>query len=71
MVRGEKTVLTRANIKSYSLRTTLPKGIAKQFELKEGDSILWEIKPSPDGKGLIIIVTPFQEKGSGKKKVEK
>jgi len=58
MAKGEKTSLTRANVKSCSLRTTVPKGIANQFELKEGDSLYWEIRAHPEGKGLIIVVTP-------------
>lgn len=63
MVRGEKTKLTKANDRSYSLRTTVPKGIINQFELKESDFIYWEIKPSSDGKNLIIVVTPeFKKK---------
>lgn len=61
---GERTVLSRANDSSYSLRTTVPKGIVKQFVLKVGDVLIWRIKPSPDGKGLQI----FLEKESGAKK---
>ena len=76
MAKGEKTKLTRANTKSHSLRTTVPKGIANQFELKEGDSLLWSIKPSQHGKELIniIVITPNPENGpeNGKnKKVRK
>lgn len=67
MTRGEKTILTKANTKSDSLRTTLPKGVANQFELKEGDSVYWEIRPSPDGKSLIIVVSPSPEKNKKKK----
>jgi bifunctional DNA-binding transcriptional regulator/antitoxin component of YhaV-PrlF toxin-antitoxin module len=65
MVKGEKTVLTKANNESYSLRTTVPKGIASQFELKEGDSIIWKIKPTPDGKNLFIAIEI--EKNAGKR----
>lgn len=68
MVHGEKTKLTKANDKSYSLRTTVPKGISSHFELKEGDSLIWEIKPNPDGKTLIILVNPTVEKNTKKKK---
>ncbi len=68
MVKGEITKLTKANIKSYSLRTTVPKGISKQFELKEGDSLYWQISPSSDkDKEMMIIVVPER----GKRKVEK
>jgi hypothetical protein len=66
MVRGEKTKLTKANDKSYSLRTTVPKGITSHLELKEGDSLLWELKPN--GNSLSITVTPISEKKKGVKK---
>ncbi len=62
MVAGERTVLTKANNKSYSLRTTVPTGIAKQFDLKDGDTILWKIKPDLNGKGLMIVVEPDRKK---------
>jgi hypothetical protein len=68
MAKGERTTLTRANAKSYSLRTTVPKGIANQFELKEKDSLYWEIRADPEGRGLIIVVTPNLENGRKKKK---
>lgn len=67
MVRGEKTTLTKANAKSYSLRTTVPKGISNQFELKEGNSLIWRIEPSPDGKNLTILVSPSLEKNNKKR----
>jgi len=60
---GEKTILTRANSSSYSLRTTVPKGVVSHFGLKEGDSLLWVIQPDPSGKDLMLIV----EKDGGKK----
>lgn len=62
MARGEPTKLTKANDNSYSLRTTVPKGIVNQFELKEGDTLNWEIHAEPNGNGLIIIVTPNKKK---------
>lgn len=57
MARGEKTVLIRANDKSYSLRTTVPTGIVKQLDLNEGDSILWKLVPN--GKDFMIVIEPF------------
>jgi len=36
MVNGKTTVLTRANKTSQSLRTTVPKFIIDNFNLKEG-----------------------------------
>jgi AbrB family looped-hinge helix DNA binding protein len=53
-------VLTKATSKSKSLRTTIPAGIARQFNLSEGDKLNWEIR-AEDGE-LIIIVKPLKEK---------
>jgi hypothetical protein len=65
MARGEKTTLTKANNDSYSLRTTVPKGVANQLDLKDGDSIVWKLVPNC--KEFMIIVEPSHEK-NGKKK---
>ncbi len=56
MVSGERTVLSKANNKSYSLRTTVPAGITKQFDLKGGDTILWKIRPDHNGKDLMVVI---------------
>ena len=48
------TVLTKATSKSNSLRTTIPMGIVKQFNLSEGDKLNWEI--IAEGEELIIVV---------------
>ncbi|RLG96202.1 AbrB family transcriptional regulator [Candidatus Bathyarchaeota archaeon] len=61
---GEITVLTKATSKSKSLRTTIPMGIVKQFDLSEGDKLNWEIR-AEDGE-LIIIVKPLKRKGERK-----
>lgn len=66
ITKGEKTILTKANAKSYSLRTTVPKGITSQFELKDGDAIYWEMRAVGENK-MQIIVTPEPVK----RKVEK
>ena len=55
---GEITVLTKATSKSKSLRTTIPMGIVKQFNLSEGDKLNWEIR-AEDGE-LIIVVRPLK-----------
>lgn len=60
MGKGEKTILSRANDKSYSLRTTVPTGIVKQLDLKEGSSIIWKL--IPHGKEFMIIIEPHQKK---------
>ncbi len=60
---GEITVLNRATTKSKSLRTTIPMGIVKQFNLSEGDELYWEIRA--EGGELIIVVKPLK-KGANK-----
>ena len=62
---GEITVLTKATSKSKSLRTTIPMGIVKQFNLSEGDKLNWEIRA--EGGELIIVVKPLkgERKGDG------
>ncbi len=56
MVKGQETKLTKANVTSESLRTTVPMSIRKQFGLEEGDNLVWKIDVS-DNK-LIIVVEP-------------
>jgi len=55
---GEITVLTKATSKSKSLRTTIPMGIVRQFNLSEGDKLNWEIRA--EGGELIIVVKPLK-----------
>jgi hypothetical protein len=59
LVMGEVTTLTFASPKSESLRTTVPRGICKQFNLKEGDHLDWTIEPR-EAK-LIIVVSPTKK----------
>ena len=40
-----ETALTKATSKSESLRTTVPAAIVKQFDLKEGDKLVWDMIP--------------------------
>ena len=56
---GERTVLTRATSKSNSLRTTVPRGIVKQFDIQERDLLEWrlEVKDSR----LMIVVKPIRK----------
>lgn len=56
---GSKTIISKATTTGESLRTTIPIGIAKQFELKEGDKLDWTLK-AENGK-LIVIVKPEKE----------
>jgi antitoxin component of MazEF toxin-antitoxin module len=53
---GEVTTITYARPNSQSLRVTVPQGIAKHFNLKEGDRLDWTIE-ARDSK-LVIIITP-------------
>lgn len=57
MARGEVTSLTKASGKGDSLRTTVPMSIVKQFDLKEGDKIKWELRSN--GKDIEIVVSPL------------
>ena len=53
----EKTNLVFAN-RSGSLRTTVPSHIVKQFHLKAGDRLDWELKVM-DGE-IKVIVSPVK-----------
>jgi len=59
---GEITVLTKAASRGKSLRTTIPIGIVKQFNLSESDMLNWEIRA--EGGELIIVVKPLKKGGS-------
>jgi len=56
--QGEVTVLATATSKSKSLRTTVPIGIIRQLGLKEGDRLLWELKP--EGSKFSVVVSPLR-----------
>jgi hypothetical protein len=55
---GEVTVLTKANTRSNSLRTTVPMSVTRHFGLKEGGHLRWEIQ-AKESK-LIVVVTPVK-----------
>jgi bifunctional DNA-binding transcriptional regulator/antitoxin component of YhaV-PrlF toxin-antitoxin module len=57
---GEITVLSKATTTSKSLRTTVPSGIVRQLNLKEGDELGWEIR-AENGK-LVVTVKTFKRK---------
>ncbi len=57
MVNGQTTTLNKANKNSESLRTTVPSGIIKQFELGEGDKLAWKIGHD-ENKDFIVVVRP-------------
>jgi hypothetical protein len=52
---GEKTVLTKAQSKSGSLRTTVPKGIMVHLKLTESDSLDWSLEIV--NNRLVAVVT--------------
>jgi bifunctional DNA-binding transcriptional regulator/antitoxin component of YhaV-PrlF toxin-antitoxin module len=54
----EITIITKATSKGKSLRTTIPIGIVKQFNLSKGDKLNWEIRA--ESGELIIMIRPFK-----------
>ncbi len=56
---GEITTIAVATTKSKSLRTTIPIGFVRQFHLREGDKLKWQINVI-NGK-MAIIVEPLRE----------
>jgi hypothetical protein len=56
--QGEITILANATSKSQSLRTTVPIGITRQLGLREGDRLVWELRP--DGNQLVVVVSPMR-----------
>ena len=53
---GSKTIISKATTTGDSLRTTIPIGIVKQFNLSEGDQLDWTLKA--ENGNLIVIVLP-------------
>ena len=56
---GEKTVLSVATSTSKSLRTTVPIGIVRQFRLKEGDQLEWQLEVL--NGNMVIVVKPVKQ----------
>lgn len=56
----EITTLAKQTSKSDSLRTTVPAGIVRQFGLKEGDKIEWNIETRKN-KLVIVVTIPKEE----------
>ena len=56
--QGEVTILTKANTRSKSLRTTIPISITRQFGLKEGDYLQWAIRAKENQ--LLVEVSPLK-----------
>ena len=53
MPRGQITSLTKANKNSESLRTTVPSSVIKQFDLKEGDMLRWQLEATK--KNVFVV----------------
>lgn len=59
MTNGQKTKLSKANVESKSLRTTVPTGIVQQLGLKVGDELSWKLDKKNDE--WCIIVKPLKK----------
>lgn len=55
---GSTTTIARASTIANSFRTTVPASIISQFNLKQGDKLLWELKAK--NGDLIIVVKPVK-----------
>jgi hypothetical protein len=55
---GEETVLTLAIANGKSLRTTVPISLVRQFKLRRGDRLDWQIKAKDNE--LLIVVSPLK-----------
>ena len=55
--QGEVTTVASATTTSKSLRSTIPRGIVRQFRLNEGDKLRWSIKA--EDSRLVIVVEPI------------
>jgi len=56
---GEKSSLTKASVKSESLRATVPKGIVNFLKLKSGETIDWEMEIKDNQR--VAIVKPVRK----------
>ena len=56
---GEKSSLTKASVKSESLRATVPNGIVNFLKLKPGEIIDWEMEIKDDQR--VAIVKPVRK----------
>jgi bifunctional DNA-binding transcriptional regulator/antitoxin component of YhaV-PrlF toxin-antitoxin module len=50
-----KTKVNKSVPKKESLRTTIPSSIVKQFNIKEGDTLEWEIKALKKNELIICV----------------
>ena len=55
IIQNKKTKVVKANSKSDSLRTSIPKPIAQALNLQDGDSVDWRLNLI-NGEIIITIV---------------
>ena len=65
---AETSQLTRASLKSESLRATVPKGIVQFLRLGVGESISWEMEII-NGK-RVAVIRPVQDRLQGRLKIK-
>lgn len=60
----EKSILIKADNKptSQSAKTTIPKAILNQWDLKVGDELLWELAEIATTGETVVIVRPEHPK---------
>ena len=55
IIQNQKTKVTKANTKSESLRTSIPKPIVQALNLKNGDSVDWRLN-IVNGEIIVTVV---------------
>lgn len=65
MVGRETSTLAKANDKSYSVRTTVPKGVINHCELAVGDLLHWEIHEKDGKRFMLVYPEKAKKKGKG------
>ena len=53
---GETTTLALNTANKASLRTTIPMFIVKQWKLKQGDRLDWQMEVHPTTRELVVVV---------------
>jgi hypothetical protein len=53
---GETTTLALNTANKASLRTTIPMFIVKQWNLRQGDQLDWQMEAHPTTRELVVVV---------------
>lgn len=53
---GETTTLALNTANKASLRTTIPMFIVKQWKLRQGDQLDWQMEAHPTTRELVVVV---------------